>query len=61
MLWNDPRWFVWSSGLQEWEPIAPLTEWTGMPLRFSHEKTWNSRKFLIYVDGTGRYIGALDT
>ncbi len=46
-------WYVWSSGLEEWEPIAP-----GTPSlkRYLHSKRVGEKLFEIFADDTGRYI-----
>lgn len=52
------EWYVWSSGLEEWEPI----EWDPDPeysLLCSHTKTVGGLRLQVFIDPTGRYVGAL--
>lgn len=65
---NDKiEWFVWSSGLEEWEPIEGDEQdafWARMrqgnpSIKLVHAKRWKGRDFEIYVDATHRFLGRL--
>ncbi len=57
MMENDRvRWFVWSTGLQEWEPIeVSFSEVASF--KYQHSKTINGKHVAICVDCSGRYVG----
>lgn len=49
-------WCVWSRGLETWEP-ARLTAGEIAALAYSHTKTVNGEKTMIFVDSLGRFFG----
>jgi len=50
------KWYVWSSGLQAWEPIdVPFKEVA--TFQYLHSKNIDGKHIAICVDKSGRYVG----
>ncbi len=57
------QWYVWSSGLERWDPIESVADvdWMFGQVKWSHSKTWCGQILHVYLDETGRFIGSLTT
>ncbi len=58
MLEYHVTWFVWSSGLEDWEPIHPTSDEIAS-FTYLHSKTKDSKHVAICLDLLGRYVAGL--
>lgn len=56
MLEDRVAWFVWSTGLQTWEPISVSYKEIATFV-YLHAKTIDGKHVAICVDKSGRYVG----
>lgn len=54
------EWYVWSSGLERWDPIKPTSKEIGEYV-FQHSKRVDGMEVAVCVDKTGRYVGGFHT
>lgn len=52
-------WYVWSSGLEEWERIRPNNEDVMLDFKEQHVKRVAGRKLTVYRDSLGRFVASL--